>query len=412
MNLYRAAFLHIKTFPSAFWVVLSATLMNQIGNMGIVFLVLYLNQHLGFSLSQASIAFAVFSGSMLVAGMVSGGLIDQSGALRVMIGALCANGLTLLLFPLTHTYSAILFMCLIWGTLYGLYRPASQTFVSQLSAPGIHKLTFSLYRLTINLGMSIGPALGGYLAYHSFAAIYVANGFANLLASLILIAGLAHSGWLDKHAAARQKLSLNIRWLKYDPLLRLFVIGMIPVSMVFFQHESTLAVFLKRDLGFSLSFYGLLFTLNTFIIVFCELPLNVATMNWPYRINFLLGSLLITAGFAGLYFATREWHIILLTVIWTAGEMILYPAASSYIADIAPSAHRGSYMSLYSTCSNLGILLGPWAGAIVMEKTGAQGLWIACGIWGMLSMIIFNYLRESKQLGDNDVSWRTDADTH
>ncbi len=168
--------------------------------------------------------------------------------------------------------------------------------------------------------------------------------------------------------------------------------------MIFFQGESTLAVFLNRDLGFPLSFYGLLFTLNTLMIVFFELILNVATMNWPYRINFMLGSFFITAGFAGNMFATEKWHIILLSILWTLGEMVLFPSASSYIADIAPEKHRGSYMSIWTTCSNLGLFLGPWAGAFIMEKIGASGLWMACGMWGMLSVIMFWYTPEPKSI--------------
>jgi MFS family permease len=169
---------------------------------------------------------------------------------------------------------------------------------------------------------------------------------------------------------------------------------MIPVFMIFFQHESTLPVYLKQDLGLPLSFYGWLFTVNTLLIVFLELALNVATLNWSYRVNFILGSLLITIGFMGIYFATSAWHIVLLTAIWTIGEMILFPASSSYIADIAPEERRGSYMALYGTCANLSMLMGPSLGALVMQQMGGHALWLACGICGAISIGVFSYLKE------------------
>lgn len=394
MNQFRAAFSHIKTLPSAFWVVIGATLMNQVGNMAFVFLVLYLNDHLEFTLIQASLAFAAFSASTVVTVFIGGGLVDKLGAARIMTTALIANSLVLLIFPFIHEYVTIVIMCLVWGFVYGIYRPASQTFISHLSASGMHKVTFSLHRLVLNLGMSIGPAVGGYLASYSFSSIFWANSATNFLASLILIIGLSRTTWFNYRPTSQHKFELSIKWLKRDAVLRLFVIGMIPVSMIFFQHESTLAVFLKRDLHFSLSFYGWLFTMNTLLIVVCELPLNIATMHWPYRVNFILGSIFITAGFAGFYFATESWHVILLTIIWTIGEMILYPSASSYIAEIAPEHQRGSYMSLLNVSSNLGLLLGPWGGAIVMENFGAHGLWLACGLWGIVSVMIFNRLKE------------------
>jgi MFS family permease len=399
MNLYREAFLNIKKFPSQFWIVITATLINQIGNMAFVFLVLYATEHLGLTVSQGAVAFAVVSGSMLLSGVLSGNLIDYFVATRLVIGAVFMNGIVLLFIPLIQNYHLLILMCVAWGTFYGVYRPASQTLVSYMTVDGLHKITFSIYRLVVNLGMSIGPAIGGHLAAHSFPAVFISNGIANIIAGTILILGLSGSLWLMHRPALEQKKIFSIKWIKYDSALRWFLIGMVPVSMVFYQHTSTLSVFLKQNLHLSASFYGWLFTLNTLMIVFLELALNVATINWPYRVNFIMGTALISAGFAGMYFAKSMNHIIILTIIWTIGEMILYPSASSYIAEIAPTERRGSYMSLFNGSTTLGLLMGPWTGAIIMEQFGAHSLWMACGIWGLFSIGVFSFLKaHSKSL--------------
>jgi MFS family permease len=403
MNLYREVFLNIKKFPSAFWVVIAATLLNQAGNMAFVFIVLYATQHLGFTLSQGASAFAVVSASMLISGILAGNLIDRFGAGRMMIGSVFLNGIVLLSIPMIHSYYSLVGACIVWGLVFGIYRPASQTLVSYLSPDGLQKITFSLYRLASNLGMSVGPAVGGYLAAHSFAAIFVANGSANILAGIILLLGLSGSMWIAHRPALEQKKIFTIKWIKYDSALRWFLIGMIPVSMVFFQHESKLSVYLSQDLKLPISLYGWLFTINTLLIVFFELLLNIATLHWPYRVNFILGTIFITAGFAGLYFATSMWNIIVLSVTWTIGEMILLPSASSYIAEIAPEGRRGSYMSSFSTSSNLGMLIGPWAGAIVMQQISGVALWVVCGVWGMFSIAVFCLLIEPKSKKINKI---------
>lgn len=393
MNLYRESYLHIRNFPPAFWVVICSTLMNQIGNMAFVFLLVYMSQYMGFSLTRASMAFVAFSASTLISGLFGGSLIDKLGAANIMNGTLFVNSLVLIVFPHLHGYYYIILMCMLWGAAFGLYRPASSTFISQLSTPGMHKISFSVFRLAINLGMSIGPMAGGYLATYSFPWVFTVNGITNLLAGIILFLGLSRAARQPIPSALPHNLLLGFSSLKYDSALRLFLIGLVPVSMIFFQSESTLPVYLSKNLHFPLSFYGWLFTINTLIIVFCELPLNVATLNWPYRVNFILGSLFITMGFAGLLFASQPWHVIMLTITWTIGEMILFPASNSYVADIAPHDRRGSYMGLFSSSTNLGILLGPWSGALVMQQYGANGLWIACGFWGIISVVIFYFLR-------------------
>lgn len=394
MSVFTDTYKYIRHFNSTFWLVIFSSFLNSTGNMAFVFLLIYLTQHAGFSVPTASFVFAAFSGSMLVTGILCGGLIDRAGPGRMMIFSLLINGIVLLFFPMLHSYAAILIMCIIWGFTFGIYRPASQALVTHLSTPGMHKITFSVFRLAQNLGMSIGPALGGYLAGYSFPALFIANGTANLIACGILFFTLFRTIWFKPLSGNTHRAPLSIKWLRHDAALRLFMLGMIPVSMVFFQHESTLAVYINTDLHLSLGFYGWLFTINTLLIVFLELFLNVLMMNWSYRTNFVIGSALITVGFAGLSFATQAWHIVFLTCIWTFGEMVLYPAASSYIADIAPIKHRGSYMSLYSTSSNLGLFFGPWAGATLMGHIGAHGLWIACGLWGLLSLVIFSFTRE------------------
>ena len=48
------------------------------------------------------------------------------------------------------------------------------------------KAIFALNRLAINLGMSVGPAAGGFLATRSFVALFAVDGTTTLLAGLIL----------------------------------------------------------------------------------------------------------------------------------------------------------------------------------------------------------------------------------
>lgn len=381
-------FSRFNQFPRGFWIVLAASFINQAGNMAIAFLVLYLHQKLHFNLAEASFAFASFSAGMLTTGMIGGSLTDRYGGARIMALSLLGSGLLFLCIPLLQEYMLLMLLCLLIGLAYGLYRPASQALVSQMSPPGMYKLTFSCYRLVINLGMSIGPAIGGFLAVFSFKVLFLANGAACLAAFLILYCGLRHSIWFKVHAA--QKSVIGFRWLREDAALRLFLLGVIPVSMIFVQHETALPVFLRVNLQLPYSFYGLLFTLNTILLVLFELPLNIFTLQWPYALNLALGGLLIISGFAGLYFCTQQWQVLTLAVVWTLGEMIFYPAAASYIAEIAPEKRRGSYMSMYSTATNLGMLLGPVSGAGFMQYFGIEYLWLACGLLGLWPVFIYS----------------------
>lgn len=393
MNL-NTIFAEVKKFPRTFWLLILGTFLNQAGNMAFVFLMPYLSLHLGYSIIQASFIFALFGLMTMISNILVGSIIDYYGAARVLLAALFFNCIILLCFPLVKHYVSIMIMTIIWGLNYGFFRPAVKTLVSFMTPIELHRISFSIYRWSVNLGMSIGPALGGFITVYSYAGLFMANALSNILAFTVFTLSLIKTSWYTYRPSKDSKIELSLKWLFRDKKLALIVLGFIPIDIVFFQHESTLSIFLTQNLHFPLSFYGLLFTLNTLLIVFFELPLNFAMLGWTARHNLMLGALLIASGFAGLYWATTQWHVILLTVLWSFGEMIAFPSANAYVAQIAPLANRGSYMSLFEASANLGLCLGPTFGSFIMYYSSAHGLWITCGILGLISIFIFNFTRE------------------
>lgn len=391
---FSESYFQLKQLPKSFWIVMLASFINQMGNVGVIFLVLYLNTALNFSLMHASIGFVWFGVGMLFSGMFFGRFVNEYSLASVMIFSLLGSGVIFCLIILFHDLKKISGLCFVLGILLGVYRPASQTLVSQLSDPKTYKLTFSCYRLAINLGMSIGPAIGGFIAYYSFSAIYIINGFCNFIAAFVL--WLGNSRLYRKCSNKKEAQNKVVFSNKFS--MWIFLFGALPIIMIFVQHESTFAVFIQHDLHLNLRFYGLLFTLNTILLILFELPLNILTLKWPNYVNLILGGALIATGFSGLYYAKESWHIILLVIIWTVGEMIFYPAALSYISEISIESHRARYMSMYATCTNLGLLFGPWLGASIMQINGARYLWLTCGLAGFVSITMFLFLRITYKL--------------
>src|SRR5207247_2476239 len=134
-----------------------------------------------------------------------------------------------------------------------------------------------------------------------------------------------------------------------------------------FQLEAALPLYVVRDLHISERSFGLTFTINTVIIVLLEVPLNSATSHWPHRRSLALGALLCASGFGALVWARDFAAVALTTVVWTFGEMILFPAMSAYTADIAPPARTGEYMGLYTTAFGIAFSAGPALGTAVLE---------------------------------------------
>jgi MFS family permease len=159
----------------------------------------------------------------------------------------------------------------------------------------------------------------------------------------------------------------------------------VPVQIVFFQDQSTLPLFLVRDLGLRESAYGLLFTFNTLLITLIEVSLVSALSVWPYRRTLSLGALLIGCGFGALVLVEGFWSVVATVVVWTFGEMILIPASSAYVAEAASPGRRGEYIGVYSMTFSAAFAAAPWIGTQIMETWGAQALWSGTFLTGLLS---------------------------
>ena len=382
LNIWRS----LRGLPRDVWVIAITTLVNRAGTMVLPFLVLYLTRKLGFSVPRAGFALAVYGAGSIISSPIAGRLTDRIGPLPIMRASLIGTGVLLLIFPFIDSYEGVIALTLAWAIVSEAFRPANLAMIAEIVPQAQLKSAYALSRLAINLGMSIGPAAAGFIAAQSFEWIFIVDGVTTLVAGAVLLltpftGGHRVKGRTDEAiegGASRPRILADRRML-------LFLSGLFLVGVVFFQHEGALPLFLVQDLRLSPAFYGLLFTINTVMIVFIEVPLNGATAHWPHRRGLAIGALLFAVGSGAFVFAAGPPMIILGIVVWTFGEMLLFPQASAFVAEIAPPERRGQYMGAYSLAFNLAFAFAPWAGTATFAAFGATVLWTGVFAVGVLS---------------------------
>jgi predicted MFS family arabinose efflux permease len=388
----------LRGLPRDVWILCGASLINRAGTMVLPFLVLYLTKALGYSDGQAGVIMAIYGGLSLVASPISGRLCDRYGARAVMRASLVASALVMLAFPLVKSFPAVIAATALLSVTGEMFRPANMTLLSELAEGPLRKPAFALARLAVNLGMSVGPAAGGFLAAVSFPALFIVDGVTALAASAVLIFALRPKPSAAPSSASgtgSATMSRSLLGAFADRRLLFFFLLMLPPATIFFQHTSTMPLYIVRDLGLSETMIGLLFTVNTWLIVFIEVPLNAATARWPHRLALALGALLIGIGFGAIALATGPISLALTAVIWTFGEMILFPGSSAYVADIAPPARRGEYMGIYSMSFGLCFTFAPPLGLAVLNRFGGRALWLGTLALGVVAAALMTRLPEA-----------------
>lgn len=388
--------LTLRGLPRTIWIMALAALANRLGTMALPYLVLYLVEHERFSTAQAGWVMAAYGATAFLGAYLSGRLSDRFGPLVVLRSSLVLGFVAMAIYPFVHGFVPIVIATGAWALVAELFRPASMAGIAQFAPAELRQPAFALYRLCINLGMSIGPAAGGFLADYSFPALFWVDGGTNLLAAAVLWCGLprglgvpdpprAASGTNETVAPARAGHPLA------DPRMLLIVFGTILYAASYMQAERAMGLFLTRDLHQAVHALGLVFTINTLLIVALEVPLNAATAAWKPQYTLALGALLLGLGLGANALATSFLGVALACVVWTFGEMILFPAVSAVIATIAPATRQGSYMSYYTMSWGLAITLGTWAGLQLYEGAGARILW--CATFGSCFVAALLFLR-------------------
>jgi MFS family permease len=406
MNPWRG----LKNLPREVWLLAAATLVNRAGTMVLPFLVLYLTHTFGITPAHAALSLTVYGIAALITMPVSGRLTDIVGPVTVIKASLFLSGILLFLFPLAHSFPMILVITFLFAVLNESVRPPSLSMISDLVPPAQRKAAFALSRLAINLGMSVGPAIGGLLALVSFRWLFFVDGATSILAGVVIamarwdraLLNPSHDPDWDEPSELGREIeadsvvplaaahpAADLRAFRNKRMLY-FLAAMIPVQIVFFQLTSSLPLFLVRNLHLPESLYGTVFTLNTLIIVAFEVPLNTAMANWSHRRALPVGALLYAVGFGSFALVTRPAQISASVVIWTFGEMILLPGSSAYAAEIAPPGRRGEYMGLYTMSFSIAFSTGPFLGAELLQRWGPHGLWGAAFVSGCISALMMS----------------------
>jgi predicted MFS family arabinose efflux permease len=424
--------------PREVWVLSAAAVVNKAGTMVLPFFVLYLTREADLSAREASVYVLLYGAGSLVASPFAGRFSDRIGPIRIMRASLFLSGAILLAFPFVRGRAAIAVMTFALSVAAESFRPANLAIFGDLVRPELRKAGFALNRLAVNLGMSIGPAIGGFLATFSFRWLFFADGATAIVAGVILAASTFPPHRRSDHAtpveeavsdlaprrparsAERRRVPIRTvrvprtaEWASEDALvtgavneresaahldrrLLLFLAAFFPVVVVFFQHISSMPLYLVQDLKLSAAAYGLLFTVNTLMIVFLEVPFNLATLHWSHRRTLVFGAALCAIGFGTLAAAWNIWSVVATVVVWTVGEMLLFPGMANYLTAIAPERRRGEYMGLAQMMMGLAFMVGPWGGLQILARFGGRVLWVFMGAAGLASAALLSRVVEGR----------------
>jgi MFS family permease len=374
---YREAF---SGLSRSAWLLSLATLINRSGTMVMPFLLLFLVEKRGFTTTQAGQTLALYGLAAMVSSYMGGRLCDRFGPMRVIKLSLFLTGVCFLALGRVQGRPAILVMVVLLSLVGEVFRSANLAALTAVSDPGERTRSIALMRLAINLGMTLGPSIGGFLAYYDYGWLFVVDGGTSILAAVLLQIAFPAVRAAAPAPTVRAKAGSPFRDLPTLAILGLMFL----LNIVTFQVAGTYPLSLRDLFGFSEAKIGLTLAVNTLIIILFEMVLvHSLSRRDPLKVSGA-GALLFCAGLGLLPFGRGFAWVVLTVVVWTLGEMLVFPIVTSAVADRAPEESRGTYMGLLNFSFASAFVVAPLVGTWVYQHLGARTLWAACGAMGVL----------------------------
>jgi MFS family permease len=385
-------------FPRQFWILFGGTLVNSIGGgMVFPFLTLYLHQRLNLSLTYVGIILMFWSMSSLVGQIVGGALTDQLGRKRMMTTSLIASACVMAVFGFADSFAVASIIVVIAGFTGALYNPARDAMIADLVEPAKRPQAYSLIRVVANLGIAIGPAIGGFLAARSYLITFLGNASLTFVFFLITLTLIRETKPALASTQTTSRASGNFGTVLRDTRFVIFCLGVALCTILAGQMMAVLPVYMKDNFGLGESYYGWVMTTNAAMVVALQFLITRATQRVAPLMLTTGGALLYAIGVFSVTFASVFPHFILAMVVYTLGEMILVPTSTAVTADFAPPDLRGRYMGMLGLTWSIGFGIGPTLGGLIGDHIAPNAIWWITSLFGIFAALIFIALARYSQ---------------
>ena len=379
------------------WLLSTVMLVNRSGTMVIPFMTIYLTQpSMGYSIGQAGIVMGLFGAGAICGGFIGGRMTDKFGFHPVQLIALTGGGILFITLGMMKSFPLICIFTFLLSVVNDAFRPANSTAIAHYSKEENRTRSYSLNRLAINLGWAIGGALGGILASINYHLLFWVDGLTNIAAAILLryfLTPSPESGIQNKKSTEQNTPASAFK----DRVYLAFIFLTILFATCFYQSFTTLPVYYKRSLHMNEFYIGLLMALNGIIIVFIEMILIFQLEGKKENLFYIRnGTLLIAIAFTMLnVFSSSIIIVVVSMILLTFGEILSMPFMNSFWISRTVSANRGQYAGLYTIAWSTAQVIGPTAGAQVVEHYSFRVLWWLIGSLCVVTALGFRLLQQN-----------------
>ncbi len=388
-------------FSFSFWVVVILEGIMVFGySLSFPFLAIYLNQH-GYDMTSIGFYLSVVMFISSIANTVGGGWSDYVGRKKVIFYSLFLRGF----------FTAIIAVVVKWQ-LSGGYI-IFLNLLSSISSLGFHSVVvaylsdmveekdrikaFSILRISTNVGWTLGPAVGGFLADFGYFITFAFSSFVFMLLSLFSFLYLPQ--FKKEHSHKKLHFSFKLDYFFTKELILVFIYSFF-MTAVMAHLVVPLSLYSKKYLGFSEKEIGFLFTVNGAFVIAVQYFVGRLIKNEKIHLFLFISCILYGVGYLLYGYSVSYSMAIISMIVITTGEVIFSPSLTAYVSQIVPESKKGSYIGFHSMVAEFGRGFGVFMGSFLIDSFSPhfkQAPWYVVLIISVLSGVGFIKLKGIKK---------------
>ena len=380
-----ARFESLRGFATGVWIVAVARFVNVLGS-GIVypFATLYFYREVGIPFTLVGTGLFANSVGLAVGTLAGGFLADRYGRRPLMVTSMGLGAPALAAYALVTTAAEFVLVATVAGLVMGLFTPASQAMIADLTDDDARDRAYALLKVASNAGFGTGFVLGGLIYGVTQTGVFVANGATSGLVAVVLLVALPRSPAADRVETGvdslRTTLRLWARSITHPTILWLAALN-VGFAIMYAQMNSTIPVHAEATFDLTSEQLGTLFVLNPLVIVLFQLPIVARISSWRRTRGLVLSAGFWTVSFVAVFasygapWALGVGLIGAFLVCRTVGEILHAPLITALASDVGPVEERGSKLSVLEVAKRLGFGIGPVVGGLFFDYGVDQLLW-------------------------------------
>ena len=317
---------------------------------------------------------------------------DKKGRKPFIVAGLCAYTMVSLSFILANDVETLIGIRFIQGIASAMIMPAVQAYVGDITPVGREGFTMGLFNMSMFMGLSIGPLIGGVINdSFSLDISFASMGF-------LALAGFFLSLFLLPPTKSERVVNRGIkplawRWLIQDRnMIGLFLFRLAYAACIGVLW-SFLPVLADTEFSLSSSSIGFLVMLGVFSSGLLHVPMGFLADRINRKMMIVLGGLIISYAILSFEWTNNFNDLVVASVLFGIGGGVAMPALMAMaVLKGNETASMGSVMGLLAMAHSLGMLIGSLLAGLMMDvfqlrhafPSGAVimalcvGLFIAC----------------------------------